>query len=225
MRGREAGRRQLDEREVLAQRDRIGGRRDAGHGAAEEVAAEPAAATAAAGGADRRRTLGRTGPAARRRPRRSRTSAARPPRCSSESPWCSAGRRCCASDRRGRCRAAGRRPRRGRRAGRSRWRRPGRGRSTRRPTVKPHSTDLANESSTALRSSTFGLLERNDWLGCTSSTRGPTRWNLTIRPWPPWPRSSPRSLEPRPADSPVDISSSLSNAATSSSIVPARSSQ
>ena len=42
--------------------------------------------------------------------------------------------------------------------------------------VKPQSTDFANESSTDLRSSGFGLLDRNDWFGCTSSTRGPTRW-------------------------------------------------
>ena len=55
---------QLHERRVLAQRDRVGRGRDAGHAAGEEVAAKPAAATttAATGGArrrDRHRALGR----------------------------------------------------------------------------------------------------------------------------------------------------------------------
>jgi len=71
-------------------------------------------------------------------------------------------------------------------------------------TVKPHSTDLANESSTAFRSSGLVLLDRNDWLGWTSNTRGPMRWKSTRRPVPPAPRSRPMSFEPRPAESPVE---------------------
>ena len=46
-------------------------------------------------------------------------------------------------------------------------------------TVKPHSTDLAKESSTDRRSAGLVLEERNDSLPCTSSTFGPTRWKET----------------------------------------------
>ena len=61
-----------------------------------------------------------------------------------------------------------------------------------------------------LRSARFVLVERNDWFGCTISTRGPTRWNDTSRP-APLPRSSPMSFEPSPAARPVVNRNSVSN--------------
>src|SRR4030095_6338472 len=62
-------------------------------------------------------------------------------------------------------------------------------------TVKPHRIDFANESSTDFRSSGFLLLDRNDWLPCTSITRGPTRSNRTMRLPPPAPPSEPGAIE------------------------------
>ena len=92
-------------------------------------------------------------------------------------------------------------------------------------TAKPQSTDLANESSTDLRSSGFALLDRNDMFGCTISTRGPTRWNETMRAPPPLPRSRPMSFDPSPAARPVFISTSVSSFGISMNNDPVRSSQ
>ena len=92
-------------------------------------------------------------------------------------------------------------------------------------TVKPQSTDLANESSTDLRSSGFALLDRKDMFGCTIRTRGPTRWNDTMRAPPPAPRSRPMSLDPSPAARPVLNRKSLSKRGISMKSEPVRSSQ
>ena len=64
-------------------------------------------------------------------------------------------------------------------------------------TVNPHRIDFANESSTDFRSSGFLLLDRNDWLPCTSMTRGPTRWNWTMRLPPPPSRDRDRCRSSR----------------------------
>ena len=65
-------------------------------------------------------------------------------------------------------------------------------------TLNPPSTELANDSSTALRSAGLSLMARYFRFLSMSKTFGPIRRKETILPSPSCPRSSPTGLEPSP---------------------------